>query len=34
LPTTTTQRALEDLVAQSLAERNDVSSGANEWRKA
>jgi hypothetical protein len=32
LPTTTTQRALEDLVAQGLARREDKEGGANRWR--
>jgi hypothetical protein len=33
LPTTTTHRALEDLATQDLAERNDNTAGANEWRR-
>ena len=33
LPTSTTQRALEDLVAQRLAAREDKESGANRWRR-
>jgi hypothetical protein len=33
LPATTTQRALEDLVAQGLAAREEKEAGANRWRR-
>ena len=34
LPTTTVQRALEDLVAQGLAVREEKEGGANRWCRA
>jgi hypothetical protein len=33
LPTTTTHRALEELTAQGLAEREEGDKGANKWRR-